>query len=272
MEVIELKFLLKLLGNEGYKAPIGKLSPNAKTLARDRDNIGRGLKTREIVDFKEEILQFAIAPTGTAVLEIAAEQSLLTAQELKVLRACAQGTATPGKTGVPAEERQAVIQNLRERGFIEAKKTQIKEVWLTERGKEVLAKEYDPVGGGNLFLSKKMLGNYLHFLRKYFSSERAGESSPTNMTEKPRDEEVLQLIIELDKELGTNNYLPIFHLRKKLQPPLSRDELDNALYRLEQQDKIELSSLAEVRNYSEEQLQEGIPQPIGGPLFFIIVY
>lgn len=272
MEVIELKFLLKLLGNTGYKASMSQLSPNAKTLARDRDKIGRDLKTREIIDFREEILQFAIAPTGKTVLDIATEQSLLTAQELKVLRACAQGTTTPGKTGVPQQERQATIQNLLERGFIEAKKTQIKEVWLTERGQTVLAKEYDPVGGGNISLSKKMLGNYLRFLRKYLSSGRMTESSPTNVREKPSDEGILQHIIALDKELGTNNYLPIFHLREKLQPPLSRDELDNALYRLEQQDKIELSSLAEVRNYSPEQLKEGIPQPIGGPLFFIIVY
>jgi hypothetical protein len=71
--------------------------------------------------------------------------------------------------------------------------------------------------------------------------------------------------------LGTDNYLPIFHLRQKLQPPLSREDLDQALYRLEKSNQLELSSLQEVSAYTPEQIDTGIPQDVGGPLFFIIV-
>ena len=89
-------------------------------------------------------------------------------------------------------------------------------------------------------------------------------------SDKPNDEGVLKTIRDLDRELGTENYLPIFHLRQKLQPPLSRHELDSALYRLEEQDLIELSSLQEAIHYTSEQIDAGIPQEIGGPLFFIV--
>ena len=85
------------------------------------------------------------------------------------------------------------------------------------------------------------------------------------------DEQVLQTICDLDRQLNTNNYLPIFYLREKLQPFLSREELDLALYRLQRQNKLELSSIVESSKYTSEQLQAGIPQNVGGCLFFLIV-
>jgi hypothetical protein len=81
----------------------------------------------------------------------------------------------------------------------------------------------------------------------------------------------LQIIQNLDQELGTGNYLPIFHLRQKLQPPLSREDLEEALYRLEGNDQIELSALVEASRYSKEQINAGIKQRTGSPLFFIKV-
>jgi trehalose-6-phosphate synthase len=130
-------------------------------------------------------------------------------------------------------------------------------------------------------ISLELLGNYLLFLRKSLPSQvnpsvsvaqpQPSLSSEPVLTQKPTDTEILQLIQQLNKKLGTDNYLPIFHLRQKLQPPLSRDDLDQALYRLQREDKIELSSLVEAMHYTSEQLQAGIPQEIGGSLFFIIV-
>jgi hypothetical protein len=163
-----------------------------------------------------------------------------------------------------------LIEKLIEKGFLVVAETRLKEVWLTDAGKEFLAKEYQPGSGGNLTFSKQMLGDYLTFIRKYFSSATGNGVAPS-FTDKPSDEEILQLIIDLDKELGTENYLPIFHLREKLQPPLSREELDKALYRLQRQDKLEMSSVVEASLYTSEQLRAGIPQDIGGYLFFLIV-
>ena len=117
-----------------------------------------------------------------------------------------------------------------------------------------------------------MLSDYLRFMRKSVIKQEtlksATESAPAIA---PSDEEILQLIRDLDRQLRTDNYLPIFHLREKLQPPLSREELDRALYRLERSNLIELSALQEVVAYTKEQIDAGIPQNIGGRLFFIIV-
>ena len=87
---------------------------------------------------------------------------------------------------------------------------------------------------------------------------------------KPSDEDILRLIGDLDQRLRTDNYLPIFHLREKLKPLLSRKELDEALYRLSKNNRIELSALQEVTAYTPEQIDAGIPQNVGGRLFFII--
>jgi hypothetical protein len=80
---------------------------------------------------------------------------------------------------------------------------------------------------------------------------------------------LLDTIRQLDQQLNTDNFLPIFHLREKLQPPISREELDQMLYELQGEDLIELSTLQDVSNYREEQIAAGIPQNIGGALFYI---
>jgi hypothetical protein len=78
------------------------------------------------------------------------------------------------------------------------------------------------------------------------------------------------LIAQLDREYNTNNYLPIYYLRDRLQTAMNRDTLDRALYALQREDRIELSSLQEAAHYTAEQVNAGIPQDIGGPLFFLI--
>ena len=163
--------------------------------------------------------------------------------------------------------------------MITAVEKKIVRVWLTQRGKESLALEYS--GQGSPTISLNLLNNYLCFLRKYFNSaslvtanghqpQKREEHSSSN-GHKPSDREILETIIDLDGELGTGNYLPIFHLRDKLQPSLSRKELDDALYRLQREDKLELSSLVEAVHYNKEQIEAGIPQDVGGSLFFLMV-
>ncbi|NEP40021.1 MAG: hypothetical protein F6K35_12565 [Okeania sp. SIO2H7] len=93
---------------------------------------------------------------------------------------------------------------------------------------------------------------------------------PPTATTAPTDDEILEVIKTLDYEHGTDNYLPIYLYRGAL-PTLTRKEQDNALYHLAASDRIELSTLQEVRAYTPEQVDAGIPQDIGGRLFFIIV-
>ncbi len=278
METIELKFLLKLLGFPDYRAPLSKIKPNSKTSVAEGERICRKLRERELVDCSYEITKFKIASPGKALLKLDPAKLPVTPQELKTLQACENKTITPGKTGIPEAERQTVIQSLANRGLIQVDKKdkKIKEVWLTERGNESLREEYDPGGGGNITLTKNMLAYYLRFLRKSLSPYKTevGQIAtvpPQEATHKPSDDEIFQTIVNLDREMGTGNYLPIFHLRQKLQPPLSREDLDHALYRLEGNDQIELSAIVEASRYSQEQLNAGIPQRAGGRLFFIQV-
>lgn len=296
MEVTELKMLLKLLGFEDYRAPVRKIAPNKKTLAVTRDRTCRALAARDLVELTEKVDQLTIAAPGRSLLEQNTAKLPISKEELKVLRVSARGPVTPEETRIPSANREAVIQKLVDRGFIRIVKKTIKEVRLSQRGLEFLRDEYSPSGSQPSY-SGLMVGNYLRFLRenlpaKAKSQDAAAESSaavaekpaPTaepktsldsaasgEPSSKPSDSEVLQAIRDLDRELGTENYLPIFHLRQKLQPPLSRDELDSALYRLEETDLIELSSLQETIHYTSDQIDAGIPQEIGGPLFFIIV-
>jgi DNA-binding MarR family transcriptional regulator len=278
----ELKFLLRLLGCENYRSSLsGKIFQSFK----GKDKICQNLGDRELVDYSREIAAVKILSPGKALLKLDSAQIPITDKELKVLESIskASGKITPSKikpSSLKAPEKETILKTLSERGLIEVetklKKTKA-EVWLTERGIEYLRDEYNPNKGVQPVISLDLLNNYIRFLRKPLRDKSEQVSTSVSTSAKPAvetkinisDEEILQTIQKLDKELGTDNYLPIFHLRQKLQPPLSRDELDKALYRLEKDEQIELSSLAEPRDYTSEQLDAGISQVSGGSLFFI---
>ena len=277
METAELKFLLRLLGNPDYRAYLaGKGFKDIKS----KNKLCRQLRDRGFIDFHEEIGTVKMLPPAQALLEMEQSESPLEPKELKVLEKIgkAEGTITPSKLeikSIRATEREEILQSFAQRGLIEItmKTKRLKaEAWVTEAGMAYLQDEFVPKQGSNPSISLNLLGNYLRFLRQSSPNQVfESETSTSTPTEKPTDEEILQLIGELDKELGTKNYLPIFHLRQKLQPPLEREELDQALYRLQEEEKIELSSLVEAVQYTQEQIEAGIPQDTGGPLFFLIV-
>jgi hypothetical protein len=281
MDTKELKFLLKLLGCPNYRS---SLSASGFKSITGKDKICRDLSDRNLVDFSREIASVKILPPGRALLKTNKDQLPLTPDELKVLESIgkASGKITPSKItvkSVKSVERDAILQRFHERGLIEAEtkiKRQKAEVWLTERGQQYLRDEYT-AKGSNPVISLDLLTNYLRFLRKSQHVQKDVHQEPSQMptaaaaTSKLSDEEILQTIRHLDKELGTENYLPIFHLRQKLQPPLSREQLDQALYSLQRNNKIELSSLQEAIAYTPEQIDAGIPQDVGGSLFFIAV-
>lgn len=284
MNTIELKFVLKLLGFSDYRTPLSNIQINNKTKVSDREKICRQLSDRGYIECSHEVTKLKIAPPGKALLKLDSAKLPVTDRELKVLRASEKEKVTPGKTNVPATQRQEIIQSLASRGLIEVE-TKIKEVWLSDRGKEYLRDEYSP-NGSQPVISLDMLNNYCRFLRKSLSIKvspstliqngvRNGEKngSPQVPVSKSQlsDREILQVIQSLDRQLGTENYLPIFHLRQKLEPQLSREQLDRILYRLQKDNQIELSTLQEVSAYTPEQINSGIPQNIGGSLFFIIV-
>jgi predicted transcriptional regulator len=281
METIELKFLLKLLGCPNYRS---SLSASGFKSFKGKEKLCRDLGDRDLVDYSREIAAVKILPAGRARLKMNTEQLPLTDKELKVLEKISKssGKIAPSKitvSSVKAPERKTILESLGERGLIEVEKQLKKakaEVWLTERGQDYLRDEYT-AKGSNPVISLDLLTNYLRFLRKsphvQMDVHQEPSHKPTAAAPKSKlgDEEILQTIRHLDKELGTENYLPIFHLRQKLQPPLSREELDQALYNLLRANQIELSSLQEAIAYTPEQIDAGIPQDVGGALFFITV-
>ena len=278
MDTNELKFLLKLLGCENYRST---LTGNVFKSFKGKNSICQSLGDREIIDYSREIANVKILPPGKALLELDAAEIPIEDKELKILEnvSKASGKVAPSKikSSLKAAQKEEILKKLSDRGLIEAeiklKKTKA-EVWLTERGIEFLRDDFVAKKGTNPTLSLDLLNNYLRFLRKtlLWKSEQAGipTESPVEITN-ITDEDILETIQKLDKEIGTENYLPIFHLRQKLQPPLSRDELDKALYRLQADDKIDLGTLQEASAYTPEQIDTGIVQNAGGPLFFISV-
>lgn len=269
MDTIELKLLLKLLGCPNYTASLSKLNPTSKTA--DRDKACRLLRDRGYIECSTEITKIQITSAGQALLKQDTSNLPISNREINVLKKCKEKKIPPSETGIKDKgDRQAVIQALADRGLV-ATDTKIVEVMLTESGKEFLRDEYAPNGKATVSLS--LLNNYLQFIRQFIGKHRVEDKSHINInvSAKPTDLEVLQAIQDLDRQLGTNNYLPIFHLREKLQLELSREELDRVLYSLEASDRIELSSLAEPRNYTPQQIEAGIDQIGGGALFFITI-
>ena len=217
-----------------------------------------------------------------------------------MLQACqkAKGSTTPGTiTGVSADSRQGLIRSLTERGMLKINKEDIKEAWLTDKGKQFLLYEYEPIGSYASTASATMLGNYVRFLRENLGQpesqpesqlkshsksqprglptsqpiQQASSAIPIGSQTKPDKQAVLQQIKQLDQQVGNKNYLPIFHLRDALQPPLSRSELDSILYALQREGRVDLSSLHGQGKYTQEQVFAGIRQDDGGYLFFVSI-
>ncbi|MDJ0744558.1 MAG: hypothetical protein QNJ32_14520 [Xenococcaceae cyanobacterium MO_167.B27] len=272
MEVIEIKFLLKLLADKNHRTTISNIRLGTSIQASVRNNVCRRLYDLRLVQFTEKIAKIRITAKGKTALNKNAEQ--LTQLHLKVLKACLKKGIPPSGTRISsAQGREIIISELVALGLITVL-TKIHEVWLTAPGEEYLAILYKPTGGGNINLSKKMLADYLEFLRGYFSTAQPEEQvtpaaqEELSANENVDDNMIYQAIADLDESHKTDNYLPIFYLRNQFRS-LSREKLDQALYRLQAANKIDFSTLAEVEAYTTEQIDAGISQVVGGRLFYI---
>lgn len=277
LKSIELKFLLKLLSFDDYRSKIGDIKPNSKTPVSDIRRICEHLVARGYVECNREILEFVISASGKTLLVTGVENLPIqpSSQEMRVLEV-AKRKVTPGKLGkkVPPAERQDLLHNMAERGLIDVKKAAIKEAWLSVQGKQFLKESCEPTGNG--MVTATMLGNYVRFLRSSGIGPavqwKKGSVEPGPLEQGTIDTDiVLSRIKQLDQQVGNDNFLPIFYLREKLQPPLTRSELDSMLYALQREGKIDLSSLHDQGKYSQSQMAAGIMQDNGGYLFFISI-
>ncbi len=290
LESIELKFLLRLLGNiPDYRTRISKIEVGNTS---KRNKACESLCAKGLIGYANEVQRYRIEPPGKSLLNSDPEQLSITLSphKLELLQKAAQAKSytTPSQAKkVPAEDRHRLLYELDAQGLIQITKDQIKDVWLTQDGIRYLLHDYMPTQP-RADLKFALLGNYLSFLRQFLGKSEIAEIFPKNqsgLTEKQylapsqiianvsdiSPESVLETIRILDQQLDTDNFLPIFHLREKLQPPLDRNGLDKILFELQSQDLIEFSTLQDVIEYSEEQAAAGISQPIGGALFYISV-
>ena len=276
LSTTEFKFLLRLLEHPPqYRGPISKIKPNPKTSASERDKACKNLCSQGLVDYEEEIVRYGITAAGKSLLSLDTSTLPVTPDERHLVQAAATQVATPGMAKkVPANARQRLLRQLVDRGLVKVHRSQIKEVWLTAQGQAFLCHEFTPTG--NAALTASMVGTYVTFLRQSLGTSQGTNNAPTPGepladAAQITPEVVLDLIQQLDQQLGTDNYLPIFHLRDQLQPPLSREDLDQRLYALERSDRIEFSTLQDVSAYSKEEVAAGIFHGTGGKLFYISV-
>lgn len=258
--------LIKLVSASSESA-----SSKAKTAAKSSKTTKT--KTTKTKAKKGQTASKKMAKAKTVKSKAAPANELpVTRDELKALNAGTNGFITPGKAmkGVNPQKRQKILQELDTRGLIQSE-TQIKDVWLTPQGREFLINDCHP--DGNHTVSFNFLRNCMDFFRGELKRGPAVTGTDPSLqwtqSTKPDEADVLAMILTLDEATNSQNYLPLFHLRQALQPPLSQDELDQLLYQLQRQDKIELGSLQDAIAYTPDQIKAGIPQDIGGPLFFV---
>ena len=275
----ELKFLLQLLASPQHRSPLDLLKPTPKISAADRVRLCQKLTKRGWVDRTETITQFGLAAPGRVLLGLDTTSLPVTPDELRLLQNCRDKTLRPDDLPdfLSPSQRQTLIQTLADRGLILILRRAITDVWLTPEGLDFLRHECEPKGTVPL-VSGDLLVAYVQLLRHamaHSSGSGNGDQSTGDETTAQQPQplpslaQVLQVICDLDRELNSGNYLPLFLVRQKLQPPFSREGLDGALYELQRNDLIELGSIQEVSHYTPEQLQAGIPQNVGGSLFFV---
>lgn len=284
---LELKFLLQLLMFPNYRAPISRIRPNVKTTAAKRDRLGQQLGQKGLVDFDVTVTRFVLTAAGRTLLTLDRTVLPITPDELLVLRSCRGGSVTVGQiqAKVPKDQRQRLVNGLAQRGLVKITKSHIGEVRLTDAGQRFLEADCMPKGHSPA-VSWTVMSAYRQFLRQQRSPDTMQDTSnadvvaaiggegrlpPAAPGEALTPDTVLQMITDLDGVLHTENYLPIFDLRAKLQPRWSRQAVDQALYQLQREDRIDLSTLQDVTQYQPAVIASGIPQDIGGPLFFISV-
>ncbi len=266
----ELKFLLTLLGCADYRSPLTATCFKSFT---GKSSLCQALADRGWIEYSQEIASVKLLPAGKSLLTLDTSNLPIDADALQLLgkladksgKVALKDIATPKLKTTAAK--QVVLQKLADRGLVEVtwQIQKVKcEVWLTPQGLEYLREDYQPKGTAPA-ISLNLLGHYLKFLRSG-SPKVAVSIVPTPPID---DVGILALIQSLDTELGTENYLPIFHLRQALN--MTRNDCDQALYRLQKTDQIELSSLQETDAYTSTQIDAGIPQTIGGPLFFLSI-
>ena len=281
MENAQLKILLQLLGKNNYGGKIAEVKPTSKTTISQTRNLCQKLKQKQYIEVKEKIEAIAITKKGKAYIPQAK------VNEKKILEKCLRSTCLVGKIKFKtALLKQEIIEDLLSKDLIKISRSKITEVYLTPQGQQYLLTECNLLGKGNITLYKPLFNNYLQFLCQNLLT--SGELTPTTTQvnddrdekqnqsisivkpkQKPNDGDVLQTIIDLDKQNNTDNYLPIFHLRRYYEEVMTREELDQILYNLQRENKLSLSRLIDGSKYSREEYQAGIPQKVGGVIFYL---
>ena len=115
---------------------------------------------------------------------------------------------------------------------------------------------------------KRLKKTWIAAIAEFYSSQQTEKKAAPTPAQPTQSVTALEAIKELTEKY--DNYIPIYEYRTALSY-LNRKQQDDALYALQRQDAIELSTLVDPTPYSSEQIKQGIQQMIGGPIFFVML-
>lgn len=311
MDAKAFKFLLKLLSFPNYRAPLSQIKPTPKTKACERNKICRELRDRQWVACSEEIRTLTISDRGKSLINNQTQESLtsdelkvLQASLKDWISPGKIGIPPEGRSemieNLVNRDLLKIETEVKEVWLTDLGKSFLVKEYNPHRHSgnlsfkmladylQLMREFQHPVSRAETVREKPINSDTVQSFAPAESlspSEQyilqtireldfyLGNMGPVSQMKPtyPSDEEILQLIQELDRDLRTDNYLPIFHLRERLQVSESREIIDQALYRLQAQNKIKLKSLEEVLHYSPEYFEASIPQKAGWSLFFIVL-
>lgn len=145
LKTIELKFLRKLL-EQGGRSDISSIKPNEKTPATKRDRVCKKLASLGLVAYDSDVAKFTISAAGRMLLTLDTTSLPVTPDELNLLRAC-RGSMAPGQLSskIPMSDRQRLIRELADRKMLKIRSVAIKEVWITNQGRDIISGQHKPV-------------------------------------------------------------------------------------------------------------------------------
>ncbi len=276
MSLFDVKLLLRLIAFAEYCAKITakQLKPADKSPAAEVRRSAQKLNREGLLELSNKITHIEITEAGKAARQ--AETIPLPKEEKAVLAACHKGPISGNKKEVKAlgPDANDRLRRMASQGLLKLTEA-IDQVWLSPSGSRFLLSELGSEHIGKSQIPAALLGNYANFIRDFFTSSsgqpaKSLTSPPAaNAAEPSFDlDQLLKIIQNLRYAQGEDELVPLFKIREEVAHRASREVIDKMLYSLEQGEYIELVTAQEMGQYTDAEINAGIPQEIGGPIFY----
>ncbi len=265
LELAHIKLLLKLVAFPSDAGAINAkgMAPNSKTSLTLCRRLARELARHELIEAPPQIIKIHTTEAGT---QAAFDPAIpLEPTVRRLLKDARRGGITPRHQATRAlgADPEPPLRQLERQGLVTLDEA-IHWIRLTEAGRRFLREDYRPTQTSGQF-TPQMLGNYAAFLRAELGT------TPPAIPPKTLDAEALYQTVERLQQDAPGGLVPLYAVREAVEPPLDRASTDAHLYALAREDRIELITVQEQSNFTPQQLAAGIPQRVGGPLFYVTI-